>query len=49
LNQPKGVLTKLKKIQIKYGFEEFEIRNNFPYWNFLKFGVGFELENQRRF
>jgi hypothetical protein len=24
-------------IQIKYGCEEFEINNNFPYWNFLKF------------
>jgi hypothetical protein len=31
----------------KICFEGFEIRNNFSYWNFSKFGVGFELENQR--
>jgi hypothetical protein len=49
LNQPNGGFLKLKKFQIKCGFEGFEIRNNFPYWNFSKFGVGFELENQRRF
>jgi hypothetical protein len=38
-----------EKFQIKYGFEGFEIGKNFTYWNFSKFSVGFELENQRRY
>jgi hypothetical protein len=37
---------KFEKFQIKYGFEYFEIRNNFPYWNFSKFGIEFEFKNQ---
>jgi hypothetical protein len=49
LNHPNGGLPKFKTFQIKYGFEGFEITNNFPYWNLSKFGVGCELENQRRF
>jgi hypothetical protein len=34
----------LKNFQIKYVFEAFKIRNNFPHWNFSKFGLGFELK-----
>jgi hypothetical protein len=32
----------LNKFQIKYGFEVFQIRNNFPYRNFFIFEVDFE-------
>jgi hypothetical protein len=32
------------KFQIKYGFEDFGIRNNFPYWKFSNFGLEFELK-----
>jgi hypothetical protein len=31
-------------IQVKYGFEGFEIRNNFTYRNFLIFKIEFELK-----
>jgi hypothetical protein len=34
----------IKKIQIKYGCDGIKIRNNFPYWNFSKFGIEFELK-----
>jgi hypothetical protein len=30
---PKGGLTRLKKFQIKYGWKELEIRNDFSYRN----------------
>jgi hypothetical protein len=40
------VLPHFKKNQIKYGFEAFEIRNNFPYWDFSSFGIEFELKNK---
>jgi uncharacterized protein YfbU (UPF0304 family) len=33
-----------QKISIHYGFEGFEIRNNFPYRNFIRFKVKFELK-----
>jgi hypothetical protein len=42
LNRPIGSLPKLEKFQIKYCFEGFEIRNNFPYRNFLIFKTEFE-------
>jgi hypothetical protein len=35
---------KLQKIQINYGWKEFEIRNNFSYRNFSKFEIEFELK-----
>jgi hypothetical protein len=37
-------LSELKFFQIKYGCEGMKIRNNFPYWIFLKFGIEFELK-----
>jgi hypothetical protein len=37
-------LSHAKKIQIKYGFEAFEISNNFTYRNFSKFGIEFKLK-----
>jgi hypothetical protein len=37
-------LPELKKFQIKYGCEWIKIRNNFPYCNFSKFGIEFELK-----
>jgi hypothetical protein len=40
----KDRLSKLKNFQIKYGCEDIKIRNNFPYWNFLKFSIEFELK-----
>jgi hypothetical protein len=46
LNQPIGVLPKLEKIQIKYGYEVFESRNNFPYRNFLIFETEVELKSE---
>jgi hypothetical protein len=53
LNCPEFESTKWRtlqtqKISNKIWFWRFEMMNNFPYWNFSKFGVGFELENQRR-
>jgi hypothetical protein len=39
----KTYLPVLQKFQINYGFVETEIRNNFPYWEFSKFGIQFEL------
>jgi hypothetical protein len=40
----KDGLSELKNFQIKYGCDEIKIRNNFPYWNFSKFGIEFELK-----
>jgi hypothetical protein len=40
----KAVLPEIQKFKIKYVFVDFEIRNTFPYWNFSKFGLGFELK-----
>jgi hypothetical protein len=40
----KDGLTELKKIQIKYGDEGFEIRNNFYYCNVSRFRIEFELK-----
>jgi hypothetical protein len=44
LNQLKDELPVLQKLQIKYDFEDFEVRNNFPDWNFPKFELEFELK-----
>jgi hypothetical protein len=40
----KDGLFELKNFKIKYGCEGIEIRNNFPYWKFSKFGIEFELK-----
>jgi hypothetical protein len=40
----KDGLSELKNFQIKYGCDRIKIRNNFPYWNFSKFGIEFELK-----
>jgi hypothetical protein len=40
----KDDLPVLETFQIKYGIVENEIRNNFSYWNFSKFGLEFELK-----
>jgi hypothetical protein len=37
-------LPKLEKIEIKYGFAGFEIKNNIVYWNFSRFEIEFELK-----
>jgi hypothetical protein len=37
-------LSQLKKFEIKYVWKVFEIRNNFPYNDFLKFEMNFELK-----
>jgi hypothetical protein len=37
-------LPELKKIQSKYGIVKNKTRNNFPYCNFSKFGLEFELK-----
>jgi hypothetical protein len=44
LIRSKGDVPVIQNFQIKYGFEYFEIWNNFPYWNFSKFGLEFELK-----
>jgi hypothetical protein len=33
-----------KKFQIKYGWKDIEIRNNFSYRNFFRFEMEFELK-----
>jgi hypothetical protein len=38
----KSDLPRLKKFQVKCGFEVFQIRNNFPYRNFFRFEADFE-------
>jgi hypothetical protein len=40
LNGPKDALLNFK---IKYGFEGCDERNNYPYRNFLRFKMNFEL------
>jgi hypothetical protein len=37
-------LSELKNFEIKYGWKEIEIRNNFPYRNFSRFKMEFELK-----
>jgi hypothetical protein len=32
------------KLEIKYGWKDFEIRNNFPYRIFSRFEIEFELK-----
>jgi hypothetical protein len=44
LIRSKEILPMLQKFQIQYGFEYFEIRNNYPYCNFSKFRIEFELK-----
>jgi hypothetical protein len=44
LIQSKDSLPVFGKFQIKYVFVENEIRSNFPYWNFSKFLIEFELK-----
>jgi hypothetical protein len=44
LIQSKGILSEFEKIQRKYDFKGFKIRNNFPYWHFSKSGIEFELK-----
>jgi hypothetical protein len=44
LIRSKDVLSLLENFKIKYRFESFKLRNNFHYWNFLKFGIEVELK-----
>jgi hypothetical protein len=37
-------IPRLRKIEIKYGWREFEIRNNFPSKRFLRFQMDYELK-----
>jgi hypothetical protein len=39
----------LEKFEMKYGFEGFDVWNNFPYRNFLKFKLDFELKFREAF
>jgi hypothetical protein len=34
----------LEFFEIKYGCEGIKVRNDFPYWNFSKFSIEFELK-----
>jgi hypothetical protein len=43
-DQSKRCLPLLQKIQIIYGWKELEIMNNFPYRNFSRFEIEFELK-----
>jgi hypothetical protein len=43
-NQSKKDLPELKKIEIKYGFEDLEDMNNFLQRNFLRIGMDLELK-----
>jgi hypothetical protein len=49
LNRSKGGFPVLENFQIRFGCEYVEIRNNFPYCNFSKFGIELNLKNQERF
>jgi hypothetical protein len=40
----KRYLTRVQIFEIKYGWKEFEIRINFPYRNFSRFEMEFELK-----
>jgi hypothetical protein len=40
----KGRHPLLEIFQIKYGIEWFEERNNFPYRNYFRFGIEFEIK-----
>jgi hypothetical protein len=44
LIRSKDVFPLLENFKIKYGFEDFEMRNNFHYCNFSKFRIEFELK-----
>jgi hypothetical protein len=44
LIRSKHDLLELKNFEIKYGFEGFNENNNFPYRNFLRFEINFELK-----
>jgi hypothetical protein len=46
LIQCKQDVPELKKIEIKYGFEVFDERNNFLYRNFPIFRKDFELKSR---
>jgi hypothetical protein len=35
---------RIEKIPVKYGWKEIEIKNNFPYRNFSRFQIEFELK-----
>jgi hypothetical protein len=37
-------ICKLDKFKVKYGFDGFDERNNFPYRNFLRFEMDCELK-----
>jgi hypothetical protein len=41
---PKGCLLVLQKLEIKYGWRAFEIRNNFSHKGFLIFEIDIELK-----
>jgi hypothetical protein len=41
---PKVGTIRLQKFQIKYGWKELGVRNNFPYRNFSIFEMDFELK-----
>jgi hypothetical protein len=50
-NRPKSIQTKinplvLQKFELKYGWREFEVRNNFPYKGFLRLEMDFELKSR---
>jgi hypothetical protein len=40
----KRYIPALKKFEIKYGWKEFELRINFPYRNFSRFEMEFEVK-----
>jgi hypothetical protein len=44
LIRSKSDLSELEQFEIKYDFEGFDERNNFPYRNFLRFTMDFELK-----
>jgi hypothetical protein len=44
LDSVKKYLSELEHFEIKYGWKGCEIRNNFPYSNFIRFRMEFELK-----
>jgi hypothetical protein len=43
-DRSKMCLPVLQKLEVKYGWKELEIKNNFPYRNFSRFEKEFELK-----
>jgi hypothetical protein len=44
IDQAKKNLFVIQQFEIKYGFKDFDERNNFPYRNFFRFEMDFKIK-----